>query len=784
MTATEHTADRLDLAGTREFTRPGAGRARRERLTAHGLAQAATLFDAAVGQVLGGRSEGIALAAVGSLARGDCGPLSDYDLVLMHDGRTVRPEQVDDIADRIWYPLWDAGVRLDHSVRTLAQSRKVAADDLSAAVGLLDVVCVGGDSLLPAGVQQSVAHDWRANARKRLPELVESVNLRHARHGDLRTSLEPDLKEGRGGLRDMSILRAMTAAWLADRPHGDVDAAYAHLLDVRDALHVVTGRGRDRLGREDQDAVASLLGHPDADALLTEVVSSARVVNFALDATLRRAAQAQRARTLRVGPRRPTLRPLGYGLFEHDGEVVLGRRSGPGGALVLMRAAAAAARRGLPLAPATVRNLTADLDPIETPWSPALRDAFVDLLATGPGLVQVWESLELAGVIGQWIPEWKAVSSRPQRNPVHRFTVDRHLIETVVQAAERRRTVDRPDILLMTALLHDIGKIAGVHDHAVEGAPVAASIVRRMGFDAQDVEAVELLVRQHLALVELATRRDPQDPATARELVAVVEERPELLEQLRTLTEADAIAAGPTAWTTWRARLVEDLTERARESLHARRTVRVEPPAPDELLSPEMMDRLLMGEPFVRVTPVEGGARVEVVDADRQGLFADVAGLLAVHGLVVRSARLRTVEQAAVDTWEVQAPEGDLPAADDLARALRRLAAGDRTPLRPLETARGPRSGQEAVTGTRATVEPGASQDATVIEVRTADRPGLLRDIGLTLTRLGLTVRSAHVATYAGQTLDTFYLVGPQGRRPEPPQVAQAIAALIDTCDG
>ncbi|BDZ58680.1 HD domain-containing protein [Barrientosiimonas endolithica] len=494
-------------------------------------------------------------------------------------------------------------MRLDHAVRTPAESRKVAADDLGAAVGLLDIAHVAGDPVLSAAVQQSVAHDWRSNARKRLPELVEQVGLRHARHGDLTTALEPDLKEARGGLRDMTILRSLTAAWLTDRPHGSVDEAYERLLDVRDAVHVVTGRGRDRLAREDQDATAALLGLPDADALLTEVVRSARGVAFALDSTLRRASQAQRARTLRVGPRRPTLRPLGFGLFEHDGEVVLGRRTPPGDQLLLMRAAAAAARRNLPLAPVTVRNLTRDLAPLPQPWSEAQRAAFVDLLASGPGLVQVWEALDLAGVIAQWIPEWKAVSSRPQRSPVHRHTVDRHLVETVVEAAARRRDVDRPDLLLVTALLHDIGKIAGVHDHAVEGAPVAASIARRMGFGPDDVAAVELLVRQHLALVDLATRRDPQDPSTVRELVAVVEERPELLEQLRALTEADAVAAGPSAWTSWRARLVQDLSTLARDSLAGRRALRTEPGGAEELLTPQVMERLLVGRRTSRSCP-------------------------------------------------------------------------------------------------------------------------------------------------------------------------------------
>lgn len=778
----DHTGKRLDLAGTRDFTRPGAGEQRRARLAAYGRSWLGDLWDEAVAPLRGTHDQGVALAAVGSLARGDGGPLSDYDLVLVHDGRSMDTADVTELADRIWYPVWDAGVRLDHSVRTLGECRSVASADLSAAVGMLDLNWIAGDPVVVSGIRTSIAHDWRGNARKRLPELRESLEARHQRHGDLTTAIEPDLKEARGGLRDMTILRSLTAAWLADRPHGDVDAAYGRLLDVRDALHVVTGRGRDRLGREDQDGVAALLGHLDQDALLTEVVECARSINFALDGTFRRAAQSQRARTLRVGPRRPVLHPLGYGLYEHDGEVVLGPGLSPrGDALLLLRAAAMAARRRLPLAPATVTNLTRDLVEPTSPWTPEIRDAFVDLLAAGPGLRQVWESLDLAGAVALLVPEWKAVRSRPQRNAVHRHTVDRHLIETVVEASKSRADVDRPDLLLVVALLHDIGKIAGVHDHAVEGAPVAANIARRMGFVGDDVDMVELLVREHLTLVDLATRRDTEDPATVRALVDAVEGRRDILDQLAVLTQADAIAAGPKAWTTWRAGLVADLVGHSRAQLGEHHNVPAEPADATALLGPEAVDDVAMGIAYVHVVPTARGASIQIADRDRLGLFADTVGLLAASGVVVRTARVRTDDGIAVNTWEVECPNGDLPNPQDVSRGLGLLAAGDRGPLRALERRR--RTPAPDAATTRATVIPGGSADATVIEVRSTDRPGLLRDIGMTFAKCGLAVRSAHVATYAGQSLDTFYVTAAGGRPVEPPAVAQVIAALIDTCD-
>jgi len=780
---------RLQLARTRGFTAPGAGEARRSAIADLSLSWIREVWDAATD---GARMQGVALASVGSLARGDAGPLSDFDLVLLHDGRSLSDKAVISLADRIWYPIWDSGAKLDHSVRTVSQCRSAAAADLSAAVGLLDLELLAGDEQLVAAARSTVGHDWRANARRRLPQLVESLEARHRRHGDLAQTIEPELKEARGGLRDMTILRALTAAWLADRPHGQVDEAYRTLLDTRDALHVVTGRGRDRLGLEDHDAVAALLGHPDADSMLAVVGTAARTIGYAIDGTVRRAAQSQRARVLRVGPRRPVLKPLGFGLFEHDGEVVLGAHLDPSGdPLLVLRAAVAAARRNLPLAPATLTNLAAHTQTIAEPWNPVARLLFVDLLAAGPGLIPVWEGLDLAGVIDSWLPEWAAVRSRPQRNAVHRHTVDRHLIETVVQATGQMLDVERPDLLLLAALLHDIGKIAGAHDHSTIGAPLAAAAARRLGFDESEVEVVELLTREHLTLIDLATRRDHADRQTISAVTDAVAGRRDVLELLRALTEADASAVGAAAWTDWRAQLLHQLVVGARAALGDAAGPAAPVDEPHDILPPQIVADVAMGEPHVVVHPIGGAYRIDVLDRDRLGLFADTAGLLAAYGLVVRTARVRTQEGIAANQWQVDSPGGDAPDAAAIARGLIRLGEGDREPLRALERRRTVAAGSLAAVQigagpraqTRAMVVPHASQDSTVIEIRAHDRPGLLHEVGMAFARAGLTVHSAYIATYAGQTLDTFYVSEFGGRTLSPARVAQTISMLMDACD-
>ncbi|HYN30332.1 MAG TPA: [protein-PII] uridylyltransferase [Dermatophilaceae bacterium] len=777
------TATRLDLAGTRGFTDPGAGPQRRQRLTDFGRTWLAGLWAEATA---GRRLDGVALAAVGSLGRGEVGPLSDYDLVLLHFGRSLGAAETTALADRIWYPIWDSGARLDHSVRSVAQCRSVAAADLSAAIGLLDLTCVAGDPQVVAAARSTIAHDWRANARTRLPSLAETLATRHARHGDLAQSLEPDLKEAHGGLRDMTVLKALAQAWLADRPHGGVDAAHERLLDVRDAVHVVTGRGRDRLGREEHDAVAALLGYADPDDLLTDVSGAGRVIAYAVDATARRAGQSQRARVLRVGPRRPQMVPLGFGLFESDGEVVLGSgRLVEGDPVLPLRAAVVAARANLPLSPATLDNLATRCPDLSSPWPGLALDLFADLLATGPGLVAVWEGLDQVGIVERWIPEWSAVRSRPQRSPVHRHTVDRHLVETVVRATGLVRGVARADLLLVAALLHDIGKVPGTRDHSLTGAPLAATVARRLGFAPEDVATLELLVREHLTLIELATRRDHADPATVEAAAAAVDHDADRFALLLALTEADASAAGPKAWTDWRATLLRQLTSAVQDRLESGVAAPVDSGPP--VVPEAVRSALAAGEPLVEVVAGGGSFRIDIADRDRLGLFADTAGLLAAEGHVVRTAILRTIEAVAVNEWHVESPTGAEPDPAQITRGLVRLAHGDRAPLHPLERRRrsSARSRRTGAPGqTRALLVPGASTDATVLEVRAEDRPGLLHEVGMAFARAGLSVRSAHIATYAGQTLDTFYLTEPDGRVLEPSKVAAVVGLVIDTCDG
>jgi [protein-PII] uridylyltransferase len=731
---------------------------------------------------VGGPGSGAALAAVGSLARRELGPRSDIDLVLLHDDKSwgKSSTKINTLANDLWYPLWDARIRVDHSVRTPAECAEVAGRELSAGVGLLDLRVITGDAALVKAARTALLDTWRGNARKRLPELLTSLDERLASFGDAAYLLEPDLKEARGGFRDVSMLRALSASWLTDRPHELVRGPYQRLLDVRDALHLASGRTLDRLIASETDAVASRLGYSDADDLHRDVSLSARRIGHAVDLTVRAARQAMpphRVLSFIKRERKPNYIKADHGLIISSGEVGLDAATSPSDPLVGLRAGALAAQRGLVLSPVTADNLGKQGQTLPTPWPDAARDALLEMLSTGHNLVPVWEALDLAGCISRWIPSWEPIRARPQHNPVHRHTVDRHLVQTVAEAQRHLTRVDRPDILLLACLFHDIGKLpgAGVH-HAARGAPIARQAVEAIGLNPIDAELVEHLVRHHLTLAGLATKRDHADPATLQALVEAVRGRADVLELLRCLTEADARAAGPAAWSPWRAQLINSLADHT-EGLLVDKTTRVDVTQLVDLglaRSVQLDDR-----PRIRAETQPGGVQLIIAATDRLGLFSDTAGLLASHSIQVRSAVLHTVEGVAVNTWRVdKQAASDLPDPAYLIKQLIRLEAGEAGILSSVQRREARAHGTGVVSHPYVELIRDASETAAVVEVRTGDRAGLLYALGRSLSEIKLSIRSAHISTLAGQAIDTFYVTEVDGSAPGEARAQEAVQAL------
>ncbi len=741
--------------------------------------------DAWLAELLGDVGSGVALVATGAYGRREPAPCSDLDLMLLHDRGT---EEIAPLAERLWRPIWDAGMRLDHSVRTVDEALAVAATDLKTALGLLDARHVAGDGALVASLRERALERWRATARERLEQLRAACQRRAERHGELAFLLEPDLKEARGGLRDGLAVRAISATWVAAGLDRRGQAAYGLLLDTRQALHLElleqgggqVGRARavvDRLGLQEQEAVAARLGEPGAEALMRAVHEAGRTLARALDQSWRRVDARHAGPAVRRW-RRPVRRQLGGGVVAYDGEVLLAAGADLAEKPWLaLEVAAAAAGAGMPLAPQTLRRLEARPPRLPEPWPPRAREALVALLGAGASAIGVIEALDQAGVMDTLLPEWERVRCKPQHNPFHRWTVDRHLVETAVHAAALVRRVGRPDLLLLAALLHDLGK-GWPGDHAVTGARLAATVGTRLGLPTGDRSVLVDLVRNHLLLADTATRRDLDDPATVRAVASAVGGTGTLA-LLHALTEADARATGPTAWTPWKARLVEELVGRVTERIEGRPPAAAAREAPAVAVSAataELVDREGLA---LRVE----GEEVTVVARERRGLLWRVAGVLALHRLDVRAATVSVADGMAVIRLSADPRHGRDPdwrlVTDDLRRAFQ-----DRLPLerRLAEREAAYRQPAPLRPPPRVLFDDRASDLATVIEVRCADGPAVLYRITRALDSSGARVRSARIATYGAEVVDAFYVLGPDGRRLDgPPQRATLVTDVIGT---
>jgi [protein-PII] uridylyltransferase len=673
-------------------------------------------------------------------------------------------------------------------VRTVAEAVSVAGSDVKAGLGLLDVRLVAGDAELAAALRSATLAGWRQSAGKLLPQLRDLRRGRARQVGELAFLLEPDLKEAYGGLREGQVLRALAAAQLADEPGEETEQGYAFLLDVRDELRRRSGRPTDVLVRQEQRPVAVALGHQDEDTLLREVSLAGRRLAFVADAMWRRV-DAALVRRPRGRYRRIRREPLAEGIVRQGDEVVLARDARPAADPgLLLRGAAAAARADLPLSPFTLKVLAVHSPPVPEPWPAEVRWSFLRLLASGRPAVAVLEQLDQEGLLARLLPEWNCVRSLPQRHPWHRFTVDRHLVEAAAAAAELTHDVDRPDLLLVGALLHDIGK-GWPGDHSVVGEPIAREMAARMGFAPADVDVIGTLVRHHLLLPDTATRRDIDDPATTERVADTIGRDPAVLQLLHAVAQADGAATSASAWSPWKAHLVAALVARVQALLGPSATGEPEP-----LLSPTRPqvsshppDGAGSGAVTVGVEDVADGQQVTIGAPDRPGLLSCCAGVLALNQLDVRAAKVAVEGDRGIAVFAVRPRFGRAPVPEILADGVRAALEG----TLPLAERLRQREADYRQDGARATPPRLSWHDAEVsgegtgiVEVRTGDRAGLLYRLTAALAGEGLDVPSARVETFGGDAVDVFYLSNPSGRPVDAELRRRVGAALLAAVGG
>ena len=721
-------------------------------------------------------TSGFAIVATGGLGRGELLPYSDLDLTIIHDNMPL--DVVSQVAELLWYPLWDANIHIDHSVRTVPEALKVAGEDISAGLAMLDARHIAGDSDLSALLIGGARRQWRTGIAPRFPELVEHTRARWQRSGQIAHRAEPDLKNGRGGLRDVQLLNALAIAQLADAypsrslasPTGSLGDAHLALLNVRTELHRVSRRGREMLLAQYADEIGAALHIGDRFDLARMLSDAARTISYYVDAGIRTASNALPRRGLSA-LRRPVRRPLDEGVIEYGGEVMLARDArperDPG---LILRVAAASATTNLPISASTLSRLAEKAPELRTPWPrQALKDLLV-MLAAGPATVATVEALDRTGLWGRLFPEWGAVRDLPPRDSIHIWTVDRHLVETISRASAFTTRVSRPDLLVLGALAHDIGKGRG-GDHSVIGADLAIQIGTRLGLWPSDVEVLSKIVRYHLLLPDTATRRDLQDPKIIAGVVDKLGGDLVLLELLHALAEADSLATGPGVWGDWKASLIGDLVRRCRLVMAG------EPlPQPDPV-EPRHLSLAVAGGVHVEMVAADSPHlyNVTMIAPDRRGLLSKAAGVLALNSLRVHSASVNSHQGVAINTFVVSPHFGSPPAAELLREQFGLALGGDLDVIGSLER----RDRDAAATNTtRAGEAPdavpinapapprilwfdGTSRGEFVLQIRSTDRAGLLARLTAVIERDGLDIVWAKVTTLGSSVVDAFGLVVP-----------------------
>lgn len=783
----------------------------------------------------------IALVAIGGYGRGELAPHSDIDLLfLLPYKQTPRSEQV---AEYILYMLWDLGLKVGHAVRSVDESISRAKGDITIRTSLLETRYICGDAELFLELRQRFAEEIMADSG---PDFVEAKlnerDERHQRLGDSRYLVEPNVKEGKGGLRDLHTLfwiakylyRVHSLSELVERKVFSVSEyrrfakAQNFLWTVRCHLHYLTGRPEERLTFDLQQEIAGRMNYTDRPGVsgverfmkhyylvAKDVGDLTRIFCAALEA---------------ANQRKPRLQQLGAALFkrEVDGFQIEGgrltvksRRELAEDPVKMIRLFRVAQRRRLDVHPRLLRWITQNLKYVDD----ALRgDAeanrlFLDILTAKRDAGKALRKMNEAGVLGRFIPDFGRVVAQMQHDMYHVYTVDEHTIRAIgiLNAIEQGELGDELPLateivhkvlsrraLYLAVFLHDIAKGRG-GDHSVLGEEVARRLCPRLGLTGEETETVAWLVRWHLLMSATAFKRDLEDPKTVDDFVKMVQSI-ERLRLLVVLTACDIRAVGPNVWNGWKGTLLRELYHRAEEKLsgghaegegRANRVAAIKARVAEKLedwdderfagfsdrLGPSYwlshdVDTIARHARLVRDADEAGRevtigvgtdqfrdiAEITLYTPDHHGLFASVAGAMALSGANIVDARIVTTgDGMALDTFWVQDPEG--AAFDDSNRIERMKELVEKTlrgQLRPQQELdrRGARPSRTDVFAVepRVLIDNRASNTHTVIEVNGRDRPGFLFEVTRTITDLGLSIASAHITTFGERAVDTFYV--------------------------
>ncbi len=856
---------RADLASRLAAGEDGIQLGRRHRKMLDGLMSA--LFAAATATV--GKAENLCLAAAGSYGRGAVALRSDADVRVVVAPRARNREAATQFIEALLYPLWDAGLSIGHQVMDPDEALALAQQDLATATSLLDLRAIAGDQTLVAQLLDrawSGLFDGGALATF-VQRLHDEASARHARFGGSVYLLEPDVKSGAGGIRDLDGARWAArarfrvgddgtqplGAWgelvrlgvLVPREAQEMGAAEEFLWRVRNRLHAHADRRSDRLTFDEQEAVAVEMGYapnahePDpaarataAERFMQDYYLHARAVTRGRERILTRAMPPKKRG-------KPTEVDLGRGVRLFDGQVTIaGANELAADPALALRVYATCIRQGAPVFSYAREAITrAASDPA---WCEALRASpeagplFVDLICTVAEARtergSIAGELHDVGLLLAMIPEFQPVTGRVHHDVYHVYTVDVHSVAALDclrslargELAQERplasrlaAEIARPKPLFLATLLHDVGKgypdaSGSRKNHSQSGAELCDKILPRLGLSPEDAAEARALVSQHLAMYHVATRRDLDEPSTVSDFAKLVRGR-EGLRDLFLLTVADITTTSPTAMTSWKARMLDELyfasdahlagaTDRA---IDEARLARVREATQRTWLGPpEFLDRFLASMPdryllanapeaiaaHAGVALDRGGSAVHaalvpsrhpevaelcVVAEDRPGLLARIAAAITAGRLEVLAAQVYSralgegqARTEAVDLFWVRdrtdGAEGVERAMPRLSRDLADVCGGQIDPAQLLRERTGStspwRERPSPAVPTEVVVDGRASPRHTVVEVFAKDRPGLLYTVARALHELGLSIALSKINTEGTRVADVFYV--------------------------
>ena len=768
-------------------------------------------------------AERLSLIAVGGYGRGVLAPFSDLDILFLRPWKTTA--RTETVAEFVLYVLWDLGLKVGSAARAVEECLALARTDMVVRTTLLEARFLAGDQPLAEDfLERFRAMVTNADPRPFIAAKLDERTERHARTGAVRYRVEPNIKDGKGGLRDLNTLfwiarslapeSLMGAAVLDDlltaRERRTFDEAFDFLWRVRAHLHLTAGRAEEKLTFDLQPEVARRMGwrgrgdEPAVERFMRRYFLVARDVGAltrAMSATLEARQQKKTLSLSRLMPGRK--RKLGVEGFIEDG----GRLSVTGpdvfaqDPVKLLRLFVIADQHDLDVHPHAFSAVTRSLG-LVTPKlrrNPEATAAFLHILAHGSRPYRVLTIMNETGLLGRFLPEWGRIVGQTQFNMYHAYTVDEHTLQAIGiinDIARGKLQHDHPnssaqihliadlEVLMLAMLLHDVGK-GGERGQLEDGAIAARRACERLGVDPRRIELVVWLVRNHLALSDYAQKRDTSDPATIQAFAELVGD-PERLRLLLVLTVADIRAVGPGVWNSWKGQLITSLYNGVEALFRGDDVQALDPLADHADLVARACETGAAVETRSGPGRIESTTEIALAARDRPGLFADLTAVLAAAGADVTGARVATARDGTVlDVFQVQ-DGADAPYGQNEPRRLTRLVAALEAAARgekPVDPPPMPKaSPRRAVFDVRPVVmiDTAASEAATVIEVSGADRPGLLAELSRTLTDLGLSIRSAHVAGFGERAVDSFYVVDVKGRKVFGEQLLDEIQTALE----